>query len=244
MLQTSTFYFPLFPFLAAIGGLAAYLPCMEFVHELIRRLSDLPALVQWAGYIGLATIIFTETGLFVGFFLPGDSLLVTAGLLTSRGLPLSLALLGILLTAAAIVGDNTNYWVGRLSGPRIFRRDDSLFFKRRYVDRAHDFYVRHGPKTVVLARFMPIIRTFAPLVAGVGRMDYRVFLTFSVIGGTAWIWSMLCLGFFLGQYDVVARHIELVILGVILVSILPGFIGWWRERRTARAAAVPPPSSA
>jgi len=217
---------------------------MDLVHELLRRLSDLPALVQWAGYIGLAAIIFTETGLFVGFFLPGDSLLVTAGLLTSRGLPLSIVGLGVLLTAAAIAGDNTNYWVGRLSGPRIFRRDDSLFFKRRYVERAHDFYTRYGPKTVVLARFMPIIRTFAPLVAGVGRMDYRTFLTFSILGGTGWIWSMLCVGYFLGQYvPGVARHIELVILTVIFLSMLPGLIGWWREWRTARAAVSPPSSS-
>jgi membrane-associated protein len=218
---------------------------MDLIHELIRRLSDLPALVQWAGYIGLATIIFTETGLFVGFFLPGDSLLVTAGLLTSQGLPLKIALLGALLTAAAVLGDNTNYWVGRLSGPRIFRRDDSLFFKRRYVDRAHEFYGRHGAKMVVLARFMPIIRTFAPLVAGVGLMDYRTFVTFSILGGTAWIWSMLCVGYFLGQYvPGVARHIEIVILGVIFVSILPGLIGWWREWRATRAAIVPPSSSA
>jgi membrane-associated protein len=216
---------------------------MDLAHDLLRRLHDLPALVQWAGYVGLAAIIFTETGLFVGFFLPGDSLLVTAGLLTSQGLPLSIVGLGVLLTAAAIAGDNTNYWVGRLSGPRIFRRDDSLFFKRRYVDRAHEFYARHGPKTVVLARFMPIIRTFAPLVAGVGRMDYRTFVTFSVLGGTAWIWSMLSVGYFLGQYvPGVARHIELVILAVIFLSILPGLITWWREWRTGRAALAPPPS--
>jgi membrane-associated protein len=216
---------------------------MDLAHDLLRRLHDLPALVQWAGYVGLAVIIFTETGLFVGFFLPGDSLLVTAGLLTSQGLPLSIVGLGVLLTAAAIAGDNTNYWVGRLSGPRIFRRDDSLFFKRRYVDRAHEFYARHGPKTVVLARFMPIIRTFAPLVAGVGRMDYRTFVTFSVLGGTAWIWSMLSVGYFLGQYvPGVARHIELVILAVIFLSILPGLITWWREWRTGRAALAPPPS--
>jgi membrane-associated protein len=216
---------------------------MGFIHDLMHRLSDLPALVQWAGYVGLALIVFTETGLFFGFFLPGDSLLVTAGLLTSQGLPLSIPMLGLLLTAAAIAGDNTNYWVGRLSGPRVFRRDDSLLFKRRYVDRAHEFYVRHGPKTVVLARFMPIIRTFAPLVAGVGRMDYRTFVAFSVLGGTAWIWSMLSVGYFLGQYvPGVARHIELVIIGVIFVSILPGLIGWWRERRAGRVVVAPPPA--
>jgi membrane-associated protein len=215
------------------------------LHELLHRLRDLPALIQWAGYAGLALIVFTETGLFMGFFLPGDSLLVTAGLLASQGLPLNVYALGGLLTAAAILGDNTNYWVGRLSGPRIFRRDDSLFFRRRHVERAHEFYERHGAKTIVLARFMPIIRTFAPLVAGVARMNYRTFLTFSVLGGTAWIWSMLFLGYFLGQYvPGVAAHIELVIIGVIFVSILPGLIGWWRERRAGPPATVPPAPSA
>jgi membrane-associated protein len=215
-----------------------------FLHELIHRLSDLPALVQWAGYLGLAAIVFTETGLFFGFFLPGDSLLVTAGLLVSQGLPLNIYALGALLTMAAIAGDNTNYWVGRLSGPRVFRRDESLFFKRRHVDRAHAFYARNGPKTVVLARFMPIVRTFAPLVAGVAEMDYRTFLAFSVIGGTAWIWSMLFIGYWLGRYvPGVARHIEFVILAVIGLSLLPGFIGWARERRvTSEIATSTPPT--
>jgi membrane-associated protein len=214
---------------------------MSPVQDFLQRLRDLPGLVQWAGFAGMTAIIFAETGLFFGFFLPGDSLLVTAGLLSSQGLPLNVYSLGAVLTAAAIAGDNTNYWVGRLSGPRIFRRDDSLFFKRRHVERAHEFYVRNGPKTIVLARFMPIIRTFAPLVAGVARMDYRTFLTFSVLGGTAWIWSMLFLGYFLGQYiPGVARHIELVIIGVIFVSILPGIIGWWRERRAIAPVAAPP----
>lgn len=216
---------------------------MDLVHSLLHCLSDLPALVQWAGYAGLAVMIFTETGLFVGFFLPGDSVLVTAGLLTSQGLPLSIVALGTLLMLAAIAGDNTNYWIGRLSGPRIFRRDDSLFFKRRHVERAHEFYGRYGAKTIFLCRFMPIVRTFAPLVAGVGQMRYRTFLTFSILGGTAWIWSMLCFGYFLGQYvPGVARHIELVVLGVIFVSISPGLIAWWRERRTARLAVATPPS--
>jgi membrane-associated protein len=178
----------------------------------------------------MAAIVFTETGLFVGFFLPGDSLLVTAGLLSSQGLPLNVFELGLLLTCAAILGDNTNYWVGRLTGASIFTREDSLLFKKKHVERAHEFYVKHGPKTVVLARFMPIIRTFAPLVAGVGKMNYRTFLTFSVLGGTAWIWSMLMLGYFLGaKVPGVAKHIELVIIAVIFLSILPGIISWWRQ---------------
>ena len=205
---------------------------MDQIAELLHRLRDLPALVQWAGYVGITAIIFTETGLFFGFFLPGDSLLVTAGLLSASGFALDVWKLGALLTVAAIAGDNTNYWIGRLTGPRIFNRDDSFFFKRAYVERAAAFYERHGAKTVFLARFMPIIRTFAPLVAGTARMNYRTFLTFSVIGGVSWIWSMLLTGYFLGQYvPGVDRHIEKVIIVVIFLSLLPGIISWLRERR-------------
>jgi membrane-associated protein len=212
---------------------------MHELADLLHKLRDLHALVQWAGYAGLFAIVFTETGLFFGFFLPGDSLLVTAGLLSAQGLPLNIVTLGLLLNAAAVLGDNTNYWVGRLSGPRIFRREDSLFFKRKHVDRAHDFYERHGAKTIALARFVPIVRTFAPLVAGVAGMRYRVFLTYSVIGGTVWIWSMLLIGYFLGRYvPGIDRHIELVILTVIFLSFLPGMLSWWRERERARAAAA------
>jgi membrane-associated protein len=203
------------------------------IGDLFHRLRDLPALVAWAGYAGMAAIVFTETGLFFGFFLPGDSLIVTAGLLSSQGLPLNVYELGLILNVAAILGDNTNYWIGRATGASIFAREDSLFFRKKHVERAHEFYVKHGPKTVVLARFMPIIRTFAPLVAGVGKMDYRTFLTYSVLGGTAWIWSMLMLGYFLGaRVPGVAKHIELVILTVIFLSILPGIISWWRHQQS------------
>ena len=207
---------------------------MDTLSDLISRLRDLPALIQWAGYVGLTAIIFVETGLFFGFFLPGDSLLVTAGLLASQGFSLDVYLLGVLLNIAAIVGDNTNYWIGRYMGPKVFTREESLFFRRRHVERAHEFYEKHGPKTVVLARFMPIIRTFAPLVAGVGRMSYRTFLTYSVLGGTVWIWSMLFIGYFLGRMvPGIDKHIEKVIIVVIFLSILPGIISWLRERKAA-----------
>ena len=210
---------------------------MDFLTDLFHRLRDLPGLVQWAGYFGLTAIIFTETGLFFGFFLPGDSLLVTAGLLATQGFDLNVYKLGALLNIAAIVGDNTNYWIGRLSGPRIFNREESLFFRRKHVDRAHAFYEKHGAKTIVLARFMPIIRTFAPLVAGVARMNYRTFLTYSVLGGTFWIWSMLFIGYFLGrQVPGIDKHIELVIIAVIFLSILPGIIAALRERKASAAA--------
>lgn len=211
---------------------------MELLQQLFDRLRDLPALIQWAGYVGLALIIFTETGLFFGFFLPGDSLLVTAGLLASQGV-LDVTTLGILLSAAAILGDNTNYWIGRFMGPRVFSREDSLLFRRKHLLRAHDFYERHGGKTIVLARFMPIVRTFAPLVAGAAAMNYRTFLTFSIGGGLLWIWSMLLTGFLLGRYvPGVADYIEVVILVVIFISILPGLISWWRARK-APAAVIP-----
>jgi len=210
---------------------------MHQLAEFFDRLRDLPALIQWAGYVGLTAIIFTETGLFFGFFLPGDSLLVTAGLIASgvlaaKGVSLDVYTLGALLTVAAIAGDNTNYWIGRTVGPRIYRRKESFFFKRKYVDQAAAFYARHGAKTVVLARFVPIVRTFAPLVAGVAGMNYRTFLTFSVLGGFTWIWSMLFVGYFLGRYlPGVEKHVEIVILVVIFISILPGILSWLKERK-------------
>lgn len=205
--------------------------------DFFERLRDLPALVQWAGYVGLTAIIFTETAFFFGFFLPGDSLLVTAGLLSATGLPLNVYYLGLILNIAAIVGDAVNYWIGRITGPRIFVREESLFFRRKHVERAHAFYEKYGAATIVLARFVPIVRTFAPLVAGVAQMNYRVFAIYNVLGGTLWIWSMLFVGYFLGRYvPGIDRHIELVIIVVIFLSILPGIIGWWRERRRAVAA--------
>lgn len=205
---------------------------MPSLAELFERLRDLPALVQWAGYAGMITIIFVETAFFFGFFLPGDSLLVTAGLLISTGMDMNVYALGAMLNVAAVVGDAVNYWIGRISGPRIFVREESFFFKKAYVDRAHAFYEKYGAKTILLARWVPIVRTFAPLVAGVARMDYRVFSIYNVIGGTAWIWSMLFTGYFLGRYvPGIDRHIELVIIVVIFLSILPGIIGWWKERR-------------
>lgn len=215
---------------------------MPSLGEFFDRLRDLPALVQWAGYVGLFAIIFTETGLFFGFFLPGDSLLVTAGLLAAPGpqhLPLDLTTMGLALSAAAILGDNTNYWVGRLSGPRIFARDDSLLFKKKHLQRASDFYATHGPKTVVLARFMPIIRTFAPLVAGGAGMSYPTFLTYSIAGGVAWIWGMLLAGYVLGsKFPGLTKHLELLIIGIVLLSVSPAIVSWWRARRATRVSAA------
>ena len=214
---------------------------MDSLIDLLHRLRDLRALVQWAGYVGLTAIVFAETGLLVGFFLPGDSLLVTAGLLASQpGFGLNVYLLGLILSIAAIVGDSVGYAIGRATGPRIFTRDDSLLFNRKHLLRAHAFYEKHGGKTIILARFMPIIRTFAPVVAGVADMEYRSFLAFNVIGGLLWVWSMLFTGYFLGRYvPGIERHIELVIIIVIFLSILPGIIGWWRERRRGAPRTEP-----
>jgi membrane-associated protein len=206
---------------------------LDFLTEFYDKLRDLPALVQWAGYVGLTLIIFAETGLLVGFFLPGDSLLVTAGLLAADpAFGLNVWLLGLILTVAAIVGDTVGYHVGKTAGPRIFTREDSLFFHKDHLLKAQAFYEKHGGKTIIIARFMPIVRTFAPVVAGVGRMQYPSFLAYNVVGGVLWIWSMLLTGFILARtVPGVAAHVEKVILVVVFLSILPGILAWFRNRR-------------
>jgi len=207
---------------------------MQAIIDLFHRLHNLTELVQWAGLLGLAAIIFSETGLLVGVFLPGDSLLVTAGLLAARGY-LNVYALAPLLTVAAICGNSVGYFIGRATGPRIFSRENSLFFNKKHAIRAHEFYAKYGRKTIVLAQFMPIIRTFAPVVAGVGDMGFRQFITFNVIGAVTWIWSMVGIGYFLGSYiPGIDQHIEIVIAIVIFISILPGLISGYRARRAKR----------
>jgi membrane-associated protein len=215
---------------------------MQGILELIHRLGDPRALVAWGGYVGLTVIIFAETGLLVGFFLPGDSLLVTAGLLASQTqlVDLNVYWLGTLLSVASILGNTVGYYIGRVTGEHLFTRENSLLFNRKHLERAHAFYERHGGKTIVLARFMPIVRTFVPVVAGMGQMQYRRYTVYNVIGGLAWIWSMLFVGYFLGRYiPGIGDHIELVILVVIFLSFLPGVIAWLRSRgRSAERRAV------
>ncbi len=205
---------------------------MDLLTDFYHKLRDLPALVQWAGYVGLTLIIFAETGLLVGFFLPGDSLLVTAGLLAADpAFGLNVWLLGLILTIAAIVGDTVGYQVGKAAGPRIFTRENSLLFNKNHLLKAQAFYEKHGGKTIIIARFMPIVRTFAPVVAGVGQMRYASFLAYNVVGGVLWIWSMLLTGYVLAKtVPGVAKHVEKVILLVVFLSILPGIIAWWRNR--------------
>jgi membrane-associated protein len=205
---------------------------MHTLLDWLHRIRDVRGIIAWGGYLGLTAIIFAETGLLVGFFLPGDSLIVTAGLLAATTGVFNIAVLGLLLCVASIVGNTVGYMIGAAAGPRLFTREDSLLFNKKHLYRAHEFYEKHGTATIVIARFMPIVRTFVPVVAGMAQMDRRRYAIYNVIGGVAWIWSMLFIGYFLGRYiPGVDRHIESVIAIVILVSISPGIIGWYRARR-------------
>lgn len=216
---------------------------MDQLLELFNRLRDVKELVRWGGYVGLTSIIFAETGLLIGFFLPGDSLLVTAGLLASQPqFGLNVWLLGGLLTVASILGNAVGYAIGRASGPRLFTREESLFFKPRYLRQAHAFYERHGGKTVIIARFMPIVRTFVPVVAGAAAMDYGKYTYYNVVGGLLWIWSLLLIGYFLGRYiPGIDSHIEKLIIAVVALSLMPALIAWVKAKRRQRAAPVAGP---
>ena len=204
---------------------------MDQILDFFHRLRDVKALVVWGGYVGITAIIFAETGLLIGFFLPGDSLLVTAGIFASQG-HFDIFVLGALLSAAGILGNAAGYYIGRVGGTRLFRKEESRFFKPRYLRQAHEFYERHGGKAVILARFMPIIRTFVPVVAGAAEMDYRKYTVYNVIGGMLWIWGMLFTGDVLNRYiPGVERHTGWVIVIVVLLSFLPGIIGLLRARK-------------
>ncbi|HWH53675.1 MAG TPA: VTT domain-containing protein [Gemmatimonadaceae bacterium] len=206
---------------------------MHGLLEFLHRLRDVRSLISWGGYVGLTSIIFAETGLLIGFFLPGDSLLVTAGLLAATTGVFNVWWLGLLLTAASILGNTSGYAIGKMTGPRLFSRENSLLFNKKHLYRAHEFYQRHGGQTVIIARFMPIVRTFVPVVAGMAAMDYRRYTLYNVLGGIGWIWGVLFIGYFLGRYiPGIDRHIEPVILTVVFLSLLPGIIGWLRARRT------------
>jgi membrane-associated protein len=199
-------------------------------------------LILSAGYVGLFFIIFAESGLFFGFFLPGDSLLLTAGLLASRGVAgLNVVVLIPLLFVAAVLGDSVGYWFGAKTGPRIFNRDDSLLFRRKNLVAAKAFYEKHGGKTIVLARFMPFIRTFAPIVAGAADMRYRSFLSYNLIGGALWSIGVTLAGYFLAALipqDQLDRYFTFIVIGVIILSALPTLIHLWREERHAIFGAV------
>jgi len=208
---------------------------MEFLWDLFHRIYDVEFLVRTGGLVALIVIVFVETGLLVGFFLPGDSLLVTAGIFAARG-DLDLVTLNASLSLAAIAGDSVGYGIGVRTGPKIFTREDSLFFNRKHLISAKEFYERHGGFTIFIARFMPIIRTFAPVVAGVGAMPYRKFIAYNVFGGIFWVLSMTLAGYFLGTLvPNIQERIHLVIAVVIVLSLLPAIIKFFSERSKARS---------
>jgi len=211
---------------------------LETLLEWFHFLRDPRELVQWGGYIGLTLIVFAETGLLVGFFLPGDSLLVTAGLLAGTGIvDLNIIYLNLLLISAAIIGDAVGYLIGRRAGRPLFDRPDSRFFKRKHLLQTQAFYERHGGKTIVMARFVPIVRTFAPVVAGVAAMPYRQFALYNIFGGIGWVVSMTLLGYFLGNtIPGIDKHIELLALVIIAISLIPLVIEYIRHRRTGESA--------
>lgn len=206
---------------------------MDLLTDLLHQLRDLNSLVATAGYAGITAIIFIETGLLFPF-LPGDSLLVTAGLVAAQrdGLvAINVWKLGILCSIAAVTGDQIAYAIGRKSGQALFSRPDSRWFKQSHLQAAHAFYEKHGGKTIIMARFMPFARTFAPVVAGAAKMHYPTFVFYNVIGGLAWIWSMLLTGYYVVKLvPGLEAQVEKLVIGIIVLSVMPAIIGWWRSR--------------
>lgn len=174
----------------------------------------------WLGYLLLAGIVFAETGLLVGFFLPGDSLLFTVGVVAGAG-QLNLLAINVVLIVAAIAGDAVGFQLGRRTGPAIFSRPDSKLFRQEHLRKTEEFYKKHGGKTIIYARFVPIVRTFAPFIAGVAKMDYGKFLSYNIFGGIGWVALLTTMGYFLGSVPIVRAHFEKVILGIIVISVLP-----------------------
>ena len=206
---------------------------MDLIATFFETVYNVPELIRAAGHLGLPLIIFAETGLLIGFFLPGDSLLVTAGLFAAKG-DLDLGLLIATLIPAAIVGDAVGYWIGKRTGTALYSRRNSFFSCQEHVRITREFYEKHGPITIVLARFIPIVRTFAPMVAGVAEMGYRRFATYNVIGGVVWIVSTAVGGYWLGSVvPDIEKQIHYLVAGVIVVSLIPPVIAWWRNRSSA-----------
>ena len=213
---------------------------LEFIFKTLTTPEKLieflgTVMTGWYGYALLFGIVFAETGLLVGFFLPGDSLLFTVGVVAGAG-HLDVVAIIILLIIAAIVGDGVGYLLGRNAGPLVFSRPDSRWFKKEYLDQTRKFYEKHGGKTIIYARFVPIIRTFAPFVAGVGNMSYSRFLSFNIFGGIGWVVLLTMMGYYLGGYDLVRKNFEKVILGIVLVSVLPILIEFFKHRNRSKTA--------
>lgn len=214
----------------------------------LAKPDNLKALVESIGplwvYAVLTAIIFSETGLLVGFFLPGDSLLFAAGFLAGAGV-FDLVVLNLCLIAAAIVGDAVNYFVGRQMGEHVLEKGRLRFVKHEHLMAAKQFYEKHGGKAIVLARFVPLVRTFTPFVAGVAKMGYRQFAVYNIAGGIGWVLSMTLAGYFLGQIKYIQQHFEKAVLVIVFVSVLPVLIGAWKHyREKGRSAAVPDPTTA
>jgi membrane-associated protein len=210
---------------------------MHALIDLFHKIYDVEGIVRWGGMLALIVVIFAETGLLVGFFLPGDSLLVTAGIycnsINAGEAPLlNIVWLNLLVMVAAIAGDTVGYWIGAKSGPKLFTREQSIFFSKKHLLRTKEFYDRHGGKTIIIARFLPFVRTFAPVVAGIGQMNYRRFLSYNVFGGIGWVFSMTMLGFSLGKiYPPITKQIDKLIIVIIFVSLLPGIISYLMNRK-------------
>ena len=217
---------------------------MEFfrkLYDLLRHLGDdlkWQAMIDYIGvhwlYGVLFLIVFAETGLVVTPFLPGDSLLFAIGALGARGIGINLPLVTVLLIVAAIIGDAVNYWVGYKLGPAVFKRDDSKLLNKKHLLRAQEFYEKYGGKTIILARFVPIVRTFAPFVAGVGRMNFFRFWVFNIVGAIAWVVICVSAGYYFGAMDFVKKHFELVIVAIVVISVLPMVWELWRARQAAK----------
>jgi membrane-associated protein len=203
---------------------------MDAIKSLLEQLYNVRGLIEWGGTALVCVVVFVETGLFVGFFLPGDSLLVTAGVFAGAG-QLKLVELLVFVTLCAIAGDQLGYWIGRRAGKTLYQREDSRFFKTRHLQRAHEFYEEYGGKTIILARFVPIIRTFCPPVAGAAGMSYPRYLAFDVVGGFLWVWGMTLLGYTLGKtIPNVDKKIHYVIAAIIVASFIPAAYHAWKVR--------------
>ena len=219
------------------------------LFEIWKSLTDPDRLIHlltqvvtgWFGYALLAGVVFAETGLLIGLFLPGDSLLFTIGVVAGAG-ELNIVQICVVLCVASILGDQCGYFLGRRTGPAIFSRPDSRWFNQEYVTRTQHFYERHGGKTLIYAKFVPVVRAFAPYMAGVGRMSYVRFLSFNIWGGLGWVLSMTLGGYALGNYPFIRRNFEKVVLGIVVVSVMPLILHYLQSRRTGGEIISPEPA--
>ena len=203
---------------------------IDFIVHLDTHLSDLIQTYGLWTYLILFVVIFCETGLVVTPFLPGDSLIFAAGTFAARG-DLKVGWLFLVLAAAAVLGDTVNYWIGKIIGPKIFHKEKTRFFKKEYLDRTHEFYEKYGAETIIIARFVPIIRTFAPFVAGIGRMSYLKFISYNVIGGVGWVAIFTFGGYFFGNIPFVKNNFSIVIIAIILISLVPAVVEFLKHRK-------------